>query len=94
MNKGLRCFIKKHLRDLESVRLMEMNQPSWAMAQLVLESGLNNDELTKRTGLSKRTITRIVTGTANPSLKTLRRLARGTGTVLTIHFVEPRNNGR
>ena len=47
---------------------------------------LTQKELAELTGIAQADISRLENGTANPSLKTLKRLAAGMGTTLKIEF--------
>lgn len=51
------------------------------------ESGLTQKELSERTGIAQADISKLERGNANPSLKTLQRLAVGMGMKLKIEFV-------
>jgi len=50
------------------------------------EAGLTQKELSSRTGIDQAILSRIENGNANPSLKTLDRLAKGLGKKLVIEF--------
>ncbi len=49
--------------------------------------GLSQRELSERTGIAQGDISKLERGTANPSLKTLKRLAAGLGMKLDIKLV-------
>ena len=49
-------------------------------------SGLTQKELAERTGIAQGDISKLEKGNANPSLKTLKRLADGMGMTLKIAF--------
>ncbi len=49
-------------------------------------SGLTQKQLAERTGIAQSDISKLETGNANPSLKTLQRLANGMGMKLKISF--------
>ena len=51
------------------------------------ESGLTQKELSERTGIAQSDISKLERGNANPSLRTLQRLAEGMGMKLKIEFV-------
>lgn len=50
------------------------------------ETGLTQQQLAERTGISQSDISRYERGTGNPSVKTLRRLAAGLGMSVKIEF--------
>ena len=56
-------------------------------------SGITQDQLADWTGISQGNISRIETGEANPSLKTLRKLADGMNMDISIVF-SPINKGK
>lgn len=51
------------------------------------EAGITQAELSRLTGISQGDISKIENGTANPSVKTLKRLAKGLDADLKIEFV-------
>ena len=50
-------------------------------------SGLTQKELSERTGIAQADISKLENGNANPSLKTLQRLAAAMGKSVKISFV-------
>ena len=66
-------------------------QPQRAIIQAMIdarkESGLTQKELSERTGIAQSDISKLERGNANPSLRTLQRLAEGMGMKLKIEFV-------
>ena len=51
------------------------------------ENGITQKQLADITGITQADISRLENGTANPSLKTLKRLAAGMGMALKLEFV-------
>ena len=49
--------------------------------------GLTQDQLADVTGIHQTNISKLESGTANPSLRTLKRLAAGMGMKLKLEFV-------
>lgn len=49
-------------------------------------SGITQKELSDRTGIAQGDISKLENGNANPSLRTLRRLAEGMGMQLKLEF--------
>ena len=50
------------------------------------DSGLTQHQLSDKTGIDQAILSRIETGKANPSIKTLQKLAKGMGKKLVIDF--------
>jgi transcriptional regulator with XRE-family HTH domain len=50
------------------------------------QSGLTQKELAERTGINQADISKLENGTANPSIRTLRRLADGMGMKMKLVF--------
>ena len=51
------------------------------------ERGLTQEQLADVTGIHQTNISKLESGTANPSLRTLKRLAAGMGMKLKLEFV-------
>ena len=66
-------------------------QPELTIAQAMIdarkESGLTQKQLSERTGIAQADISKLERGNANPSLRTLQRLAAGMGMNIIIEFV-------
>ena len=60
-----------------------------AMIDARKNSGMTQKELSEKTGINQADISKLENGTANPSLRTLQRLADGMGMVLKLEFVRP-----
>ena len=64
--------------------------PEYEIIQAIIDarhaSGLTQKELAERTGIAQGDISKLEKGNANPSLKTLKRLADGMGMTLKIAF--------
>ncbi len=58
-----------------------------AMITARQESGLTQKELAEKSGIPQSNISRIESGSANPSWKTLNRLAYGMGMHIKLEFV-------
>ncbi|SFU97295.1 helix-turn-helix domain-containing protein [Butyrivibrio sp. INlla21] len=84
-------FLKEQLKDPEFREEYEALQPEHAVIQAIIDarkdSGLTQKELADKTGIAQGDISKLERGTANPSLKTLQRLAAGMGKVLKIEFL-------
>lgn len=57
-------------------------------------NGFTQEQLSAATGIDQANISRLESGTANPSLRTLKRLAAGMGMALKIEFVPIRPAGQ
>ena len=66
-------------------------QPERAIIQALIDarqnSGLTQKELSERTGIAQGDISKLERGNANPSLRTLQRLATGMGMTVRLEFV-------
>lgn len=84
-------FLQEQLRDPEFRKEYEELQPERSIIQAIIDarqnSGLTQKELSERTGIAQGDISKLEHGTANPSVKTLKRLAAGMGMSLKIEFL-------
>ena len=84
-------FLAEQLKDPEFRREFEELQPEHAVVQALIDarkaSGLTQKELSERTGIAQGDICKLERGNANPSIKTLQRLALGMGMVLKVEFI-------
>lgn len=84
-------FLKEQLQDEEFRKEYEALEPEFAIIQAMLDArkaaGMTQKELAEKTGIAQADISRLETGGANPSLKTLQRLAEGMGMKLKLDFV-------
>lgn len=87
----LSLYIKEQMRDPEFARCWEEDEPEYQLRLAIIdarqETGLTQEQLAAAAGLDQRVISRMQTGNANPTLKTLSRLAKGFGRRLEIRFV-------
>ena len=90
-------FLEQQLQDPEFRREYEALQPERAIMQAIIDarrsSNLTQRELARRTGIAQGDISKLENGNANPSIRTLQRLARGMGMTLRLHFVPDDANG-
>lgn len=88
-------FLKEQLQDEEFRKEYEALQPERAVMQAIIDarraSGLTQKELSERTGIAQGDISKLEKGSANPSIRTLQRLAAGMGMVLKLEFVPSSN---
>lgn len=84
-------FLAEQLEDPEIRAEWDALQPEFAIVQAMIDarkkSGLTQKQLADKTGIAQSDISKLETGNANPSLKTLQRLASGKGMVLRIEFL-------
>ena len=82
------CLVKKN-PDFKAE--WDALEPELSIMQAVIdarkESGLTQQQLAERTGISQADISKLENGNANPSLKTLQRLASAMDKKLKISFV-------
>ncbi len=88
--KTFDAYLAEQLKDPEFKREYEALEPEFAIIQALIDarskSGITQKELAERTGIHQADISRIERGNANPSLRTLRRLAEGMGMRVKIEF--------
>ncbi len=88
------AFLNEQLKDENFKREYDKLQPEFAIIQAMIdarkETGLTQKELSERTGIAQGDISKLENGNANPSLRTLQRLAEGMGMQLKVEFVPVR----
>ena len=86
-------FLKEQFDDPELKAEYDALEPEFTIIQAMIdarkESGLTQKELAARTGIAQADISKLEHGNANPSLRTLQRLAAGMGRKLKIEFAAP-----
>lgn len=84
-------FLNEQLKDEEFRKEYEALEPEFAVIQAMIDArklkGLTQKELSERTGIAQGDISKLENGSANPSLRTLQRLAEGMGMKLKLEFV-------
>lgn len=84
-------FLKEQLKDPEIKREYDALEPEFAIIRAIvdarIETGLTQKELSERTGIAQSDISKLENGNANPSIRTLKRLANAMGKTLKIEFV-------
>ena len=84
-------FFQEQMKDPEIKKEYDALEPEFTLIQAMIdarrETGLTQQELAKRTGITQADISKIENGNANPPLKTLQRLAAGMGRKLKIEFI-------
>ncbi len=88
------AFLNERLKDENFKKEYDNLQPEFAIIQAMIdarrESGMTQKELSERTGIAQGDISKLENGNANPSLRTLQRLAEGMGMQLKVEFVPVR----
>ena len=84
-------FLKEQLEDPEIRAEYEALEPEFQIIQAMIDArkmiGITQKELSKRTGIAQSDISKLENGNANPSLRTLQRLASGMGYKLKLEFI-------
>ena len=84
-------FFEEQMKDAAFRKEWEALQPEMAIVKAMLDArkktGMTQKELSEKTGIAQADISRLETGNANPSLKTLQRLAEGMGMTLKLEFI-------
>ncbi len=84
-------YVKQQMKDAAFRREYEALEPEFTIIQALIDarkaSGLTQKQLSDITGIAQADISKLENGNANPSLRTLQRLANGMGAELKIEFV-------
>lgn len=82
---------EKYLSNDEIRKEYEALEPEFQLIRAILyernKQSISQQELAFRTGINRSDISKIENGNANPSLKTLKRIADGLGKKLKIEFI-------
>lgn len=84
-------FLKEQLKDPDFKKEYDALAPEFSIIQAIIDArkstGMTQKDLAEKTGITQGDISRLETGSANPSLKTLQRLAEGMGMTLKLEFL-------
>lgn len=84
-------FLAEQLKDPEVKVEYDALESEYEIKRALIkarnESGITQQELSKRTGINQSDISKLEQGKGNPSLRTLQRLAEGLGMRMEIKFV-------
>lgn len=84
-------FLREQLKDLEIKSEYDALEPEFSIIQAMIDArratGITQKELSERTGISQSDISKLESGNANPSIRTLKRLAKGMGMTFRIEFM-------
>jgi toxin-antitoxin system, antitoxin component, xre family len=90
-------FLKEQLKNPNLKKEYDALEAEFSIIQAIIDarkvSGLTQKDLAERTGIAQSDISKLENGSANPSLRTLQRLADGMGMKLKLEFV-PANTNR
>ena len=91
MSTKFNDFLQEQLQDPEFRKEYEALQPEHAVVQAIIDArknaGLTQKELSERTGIAQGDISKLENGSANPSIRTLQRLAAAMGMTLKVEFL-------
>ncbi len=83
-------FLDEQLQDPEFKAEYDALEPEFTLMQAMIDArkttGLTQKQLSEKTGIAQSDISKLESGNANPSLKTLQRLANGLGMRVKIEF--------
>lgn len=86
-------LLNEQLKDKDLKKEYDTLEPEFTIIKAMIDarkdSGMTQRELSEKTGINQADISKLENGTANPSLRTLQRLAEGMGMVLKLEFVRP-----
>lgn len=84
-------YLNEQLQNEEFKEEWEAIEPEFSIIQAMIDArknaGMTQKELAEKTGIAQGDISKLESGSANPSLKTLQRLAAGMGMRLKLEFV-------
>ena len=90
--KTFDSYLQEKLKDPEFKKEYDALEPEFSIMQAIIdarkESGLTQKELAEKTGITQADISRMEKGNANPSLRTLQRLASGMNMRVRLEFVK------
>ena len=84
-------FLNEQLKNEDFKKEYDALDAEFSIIQAMLDArkaaGLTQKDLAARTGIAQADISKLENGNANPSLRTLQRLADGMGMKLKVEFV-------
>lgn len=84
-------YLEEQLKNPEFKKEYDALEPEFAVIRAILdarrEKGITQKELSERTGIAQGDISKLENGSANPSVKTLKRVAAALGKKVKIEFV-------
>ncbi len=95
MGKNFRETLNEQMKNPEFKKEWDALEPEYQIVKAMLEARNERDmtqkQLAEITGIPQADISRLENGNANPSLRTLQRLAEGLGMKLKVEFVPASN---
>ncbi|MCD7981386.1 MAG: helix-turn-helix domain-containing protein [Clostridiales bacterium] len=83
-------YLQEQLKDPEFRAEYDALEPEFSFMQAMIdarrETGMTQKQLAEKTGISQSDISKFESGSGNPSIKTMRRLAAGLGMRVKIEF--------
>lgn len=90
MSTSFKDYLNEQLQDPAFKTEYDALEPEFAIIQAMIDarkaSGLTQKELAEKTGIAQGDISKLENGSANPSIRTLQRLAAGMGMKLQLAF--------
>lgn len=84
-------YLAQQLENLDFKGEYEVLEPEFAIIQAIIDArkscGITQKELSQKSGIAQGDISKLENGNANPSLRTLQRLAEAMGKTLKIEFI-------
>ena len=84
-------LLAEQMKNPEFKKEYEALEPEFAIIQAMIDvrknTGITQKQLAEKTGINQADISRLENGNANPSIRTLKKLAEGLGMKLKIEFV-------
>ena len=84
-------YLNEQMKDPAFKEEWDALEPEFTIMQAMIDarkaSGLTQKQLSERTGIVQADISKLESGIANPSLKTLQRLAAGMGMKIRVEFL-------
>ena len=97
MSKNYRETLEKQLQDPVFKSEFDALEPEYQIIKAILEARVENDftqkDLSAATGITQSDISKLENGSANPSLRTLKKIAAAFNMQLQIRFVSKGNEG-
>lgn len=89
--RTLEEVLAEQMKNPEFKKEYEALEPEFAIIQAMIDArkntGITQKQLAEKTGINQADISRLENGNANPSIRTLKKLAEGLGMKLKIEFV-------
>ena len=84
-------YLRGQMANPEFKKEYDALEPEFEIIQAMIDArkstGITQKQLAERTGINQGDISKLENGNANPSIKTLQRLAAGMGKKLKVEFV-------